>query len=74
MVACLLTMSGRVGCLAILLDKSVKHYDLAQNHPIIDLNDGTVWADVYLICYVGVHAMHACASSLRLEILTGVHK
>ena len=39
-------MSGREGCLAILLDESVKHYDLAQNQLIIGPNDGTVWADV----------------------------
>ena len=37
---------GREGCLAILLDRSVKHYDLAQNRLFIDLNDGTVRADV----------------------------
>ena len=55
MVACLLKMSGREGCLTILLDKSVKHYDLAQNRIFIDLNDGNVQADVFgCNCYIYV--------------------
>ena len=46
LVACLLKMSGREGCLAILLDRSVKHYDLAQNRLLIDLNDVIVQASI----------------------------
>ena len=59
-------MSGMEGCLAILLDESVKHYDLAQNQFILGLNEGTVWADVPylgLIAEGSYHAMHA----LKLE-------
>ena len=66
-LSCLLNISGREGCLAILLDKSVKHYDLAQHQLIIDLDDRTVWADVP---YLGVIA---CIHRGK-KILTGAHK
>ena len=39
-------MSGKEGCLAILLDKFVEHYDLAQSRIFIDLNDVIVQAYV----------------------------
>ena len=50
MVACFLKMSGREGLLAILLDKSVEHYDLAWNRLSIDLNDIIVRAADVLGC------------------------
>ena len=42
-------MSEREGCLlslAVLLDKTVKHYGLTLNRRFIDLNDVIVWDDV----------------------------
>ena len=52
-------MSGREGCLALLLDKSVEHYDLAQNWLFMDLNDDTVRANVFGVQLKKAHALRS---------------